>query len=171
MRASCTAVPAPKAGLQPPRLVTDARRVITSEASLWWRRYVAFGRAVALGGAAIMLSIAAVAHSTTSIPLVVIGAAWAAIGVASWLQLRHVAYSVTANDGRLFLVGALASRELAVEQLAEFKWSPWDLNRLSTASFITVSGEKIRVPARMTRTLDILMYVKRNNDNFRLPKI
>jgi hypothetical protein len=150
---------------------TDTEPVITCEASPWWRRYVAFGQTVALGGAVVMLSIAIAVHGNASIPLVIIGGVWAGIGVASWLQMRRVASRVVVSEGRLSFVGPRVDRQLRAEDLAEFRWARGDISRLGAAFFVTVSGERIRVPARMTRTFELLMSVKQSNDSFRLPNI
>ncbi|WP_125565714.1 hypothetical protein [Nocardioides baekrokdamisoli] len=115
-----------------------------------------------------MLAIAAAVHSSSSIPLLILGTAWTMIGVASWLQMRNVVTSVSINEGSVSFVGKRRCREVRVEDLAEYAVARGDFNRLGVARFVTVAGETIRVAARMDGSMEVLLCIKQQNDRFRV---
>jgi hypothetical protein len=76
---------------------------------LWYQRGAI---AVAVAGGLIMLLMAAVAHDSASIPLLIIGGSWTAMGAAGRVQSRRVACELRIEDGAVTFV--FAARELSV---------------------------------------------------------
>ncbi|HET9059727.1 MAG TPA: hypothetical protein VFN61_07380, partial [Acidimicrobiales bacterium] len=104
---------------------------------------------VAVAGGLVMLFGAAVAHDSASIPLLVIGGGWTAMGAAGAAQRRHVFRSAQFENGVLTLSSPSDEVRVPADDILEIRRSRGDVNRFSPLQVRTRSHGIIRLSPRL----------------------
>lgn len=133
-----------------------------AEAS-WYAWYRRLGTSVATGGGFIMLLAAAAVHDAASTPLLVIGGAWFAMGLASLVASRRYVREIIIDDRQVRLISARAQVDLDACDIIEVGHSRWDINRMGTLSIRTSTHGTIKAAARLTGLMDVLIALRQVN--------
>jgi hypothetical protein len=110
-----------------------------------------------------MLLLAAAAHDTASIPLLIIGSAWLVMGIAALLKSRHLATKIQFASGAMTFVSVDGQRTIEAESIEEISRSRWDFNRLSPIRVRTAGGEVVKIAPRMTGLFEVLAQLREVN--------
>jgi hypothetical protein len=124
---------------------------------------------VTLAGGALMLLAAAIIHAAASVPLLVIGGAWFAMGLGALWQRRRIANEVRLAGDRITFVYPTKELTMHVEDLLEIRRSRWDPNRWQWLLFQTRSHGTIKVAARLRGLFDLLSELRRLNPRVTYP--
>lgn len=118
---------------------------------------------ITLGGGLVMLTMAATAHRAASVPLLVIGGAWTAIGVAGRWQSRRLADEIVLNGNTVEFRAPARTITVPASEIVEVRQSRWDGNRIAPLRFLTRSGAIIKTAPRLHGTFDFLVELRRAN--------
>lgn len=120
-------------------------------------------------GGALMFLVAAISQDSNSVPLLVIGSFWVAIGLAGVWQRPRVAREVRLEDERITFI--FPSKELTIPaaDVIEIRRARGDLNHWLWLRIQTTSHGTIRVAARLRGLVDLLSELRRLNPRVMYP--
>lgn len=125
---------------------------------------------MAVGGGAVMLAVAAVAHDSASLPLVIIGGAWLVMGLLGSRQWRNTAREIRLNgQDATFLFPGSPPVTIPASEIIEFRYARLDVNRLVPMRVRTARSGTFRVAPRMSGLLNMLVELRRLNPQLKLP--
>jgi hypothetical protein len=139
--------------------------MIRCEESRWYTWYTRLGTSVATGGGAIMLLGAALAHESASIPLVVIGGAWLAMGAGWLISTRRTAREIVIDGNVVRFISPRAHVDVDAADIVEIGYPRADINRMGTLSVRTSTHGTIKAVPRLTGLMDVLVELRRLNPN------
>lgn len=142
--------------------------VKTYSTQRWFLRMTRFGVAISLGGGLLMLFVAAAAHDSASIPLLVIGGAWFIMGVAGLGTRRKVAEAVQLEDDRITFVFRSRRLTVPVREITEIRRPRYDINEMQWVEFHTLSNGKIRVSPRLRGRVDLVAELRKINPSLKI---
>jgi hypothetical protein len=134
----------------------------------WFLRCYRLGVSVSLGGGLVMLFVAAAAHNSASIPLLVIGGGWFIMGVLGLGGRRKVANTVQLEDDRITFIFPSRSFTVPVREITEICRPRYDINRMQWVEFQTLSNGKIRVSPRLRGMFDLIAELRTINPSLKL---
>ncbi len=140
-----------------------------AQASRSWRWFVALGVYVGLAGGALMLLIAAISRDSNSVPLLVFGSWWIAMGLVGVWQWRRVAREVRVEDERISFIFPAKELTMPTADVIEIRRPWWDMNHWMWLRFHTKSHGTIRVAARLRGLVDLLSELRRLNPGVTYP--
>lgn len=110
-----------------------------------------------------MLFGAAIAHNSNSVPLLVFGGSWAAVGGVALWRARHIAHELRFEDGQVTFV--FAARELTVPatDVVEVRYGRFDMNRMGVLLVRTLSQGTVKSVPRLDGLFDFLAAVRDAN--------
>jgi hypothetical protein len=123
---------------------------------------------VTTGGGGIMLIGAAIAHSATSIPLLVFGGIWFLLGLAGIGQARRQVREIVVDGAHVVFRYQARNVVIPAREIAEIGWAWWDPNHMAFLRFRTLSRGVIKAPPRMRGLLDFLMELRRINPDVKV---
>jgi hypothetical protein len=143
--------------------------VISARADRSWRLYQAVGVYLPIVGGALMFLVAAISQDSNSVPLLVIGSFWVAIGLAGVWQRPRVAREVRLEDERITFI--FPSKELTIPaaDVIEIRRARGDLNHWLWLRIQTTSHGTIRVAARLRGLVDLFSELRRLNPRVMYP--
>jgi hypothetical protein len=115
-----------------------------------------------------MLVVAAGAHNSASIPLLVIGGGWFVMGLGGLRTQRTVAREVQLEDGRVTFVFPSKRLTVPASEITEIRRPHYDINRVCWLDFQTTSNGKIRVTPRLRGMVDLLIALRAVNPDLKL---
>ena len=115
-----------------------------------------------------MLLIAAIAHNSASIPLLIIGSGWLAIGLFGFRQRRRMATEVQLAGGVLSFTFPNQTQSMPVAEVVEIRPSRGDINRFAPILVKNVNGDVVRLTPRLGGLIELLVEVRRLNPDVRL---
>lgn len=120
-------------------------------------------------GGALMFLVAAISQDSNSVPLLVVGSFWVAIGLAGVWQRPRVAREVRLEDERITFI--FPSKELTIPaaDVIEIRRARGDLNHWLWLRIQTTSHGTIRVAARLRGLVDLLSELRRLNPRVMYP--
>jgi hypothetical protein len=110
-----------------------------------------------------MLILAAVIHDDASVPLLIIGAAWALMGCFGIRQGRRMAQSVRLVSGVLMFTFPRKTLSLDVAEVAEIRPTRGDINRFAPILVRSERGDVVRLVPRLQGLIELLAEVRRLN--------
>lgn len=131
--------------------------MVSCTTSPGWRWYQRASIGCALAGGLILLLTGAIAHDSGAIPLLVIGAAWTAMGAAGLRYVRRTAYELRLDDRQITFV--FPGRELCVPagDVLAVQRSRFDTSRMRPLRVLTSSHGVLKVNPRLTGLFDFLL--------------
>jgi hypothetical protein len=124
---------------------------------------------LALVGGALMLLAAAIIWASASVPLLVIGGLWLAIGLGGAWQWRRVAREVRLEGERITFVFPAQELTIPAADVLEIRRARWDTNHFGWLRFHTKSHGTIKVAARLRGLFDLLSELRRLNPHVTYP--
>jgi hypothetical protein len=116
-----------------------------------------------------MLLIAAISRDSNSVPLLVFGSWWIAMGLVGVWQWRRVAREVRVEDERITFVFSAKELTMPATDVIEIRRPRWDMNHWMWLRFHTKSQGTIRVAARLRGLVDLLADLRRLNPRVTYP--
>ena len=151
------------------RCRVDEPGVISSEADRSWRWYQAVGVYLPLAGGIVMLLVAAIIINSNSVPLLVIGAFWTAVGLGGVALRPRVAREVRIDGEQISFVFPGKKLTIAASEVIEIRRARGDMNRWAWLRFRTKSHGTIRVAARLRGFVDLASELRRLNPRVTYP--
>ena len=146
-------------------------RVVSCTTSPWWRWYQRAAIGCALAGGLFLLLAGAIAHDSGAVALLVIGAAWTAMGVTGLRSVRRIAYGLRIDDGQVTLV--FPGRELCVPagDILAIQRSRLDTSRIRPLRILTASHGVIKANPRLIGLFDFLLRLRQANPHVEIPDL
>jgi hypothetical protein len=110
-----------------------------------------------------MLLVAAVAHSSASVPLLVIGGLWTLAGGAGARQNRRLVREIVVSQGVARFISQSGAIEVPAASITEIRHGRFDPNRMGPLTVQTASNGKIRTSPRLVGLFDVLVELRRSN--------
>jgi hypothetical protein len=132
-------------------------RCVEAPRYAWYRRLVT---AVTTGGGAIMLLVAALAHDAVSVPLLVIGGGWLAIGLASLIINPRYAREIVIDGNRVRFISPRAQVDIDAVDIIEVGHARLDINRMGILSVRTSTHGNIKAAPRLIGSIDVLVELR-----------
>jgi hypothetical protein len=110
-----------------------------------------------------MLVVAAVAHSSASVPLLVIGGLWTLAGGGGAWQNRRLVREIVVSQGVARFISQSGAIEVPAASITEIRHGRFDPNRMGPLTVQTVSNGKIRTSPRLVGLFDVLVELRRSN--------
>lgn len=126
---------------------------------------------VGLVGGTLIVLVAASTRDSNSVPLLVIGAWWIAVGLAGVWQWRRVAREVRLEGDRVSFVFQSNEVTMPASDLIEIRRARGDVNRWLWLRVRTRSHGTIRVAARLRGLVDLLSELRRLNPGVTFPDL
>jgi hypothetical protein len=126
----------------------------------WYRRLVT---AVTTGGGVIMVLGAALAHDAASVPLLVIGGGWLAIGLAALIINPRYVRDIVIDGSRVHFISPRAQVDIDAADIIEIGHARLDINRMGTLSVRTATHGTIKAVPRLIGLIDVLVELRRLN--------
>lgn len=145
--------------------------MISAQASRSWRWSQAFGLCLSLGGGALMFLIAAISQDSNSVPLLLIGSCWIAMGLGGVLQWPRVARVVRLDDERITFVFPAKELTMPAADVIEIRRPRLDINHVTWLLFRTQSHGTVKVAARLRGLVDLLAELRRLNPRVTYPEV
>jgi hypothetical protein len=125
---------------------------------------------MAVGGGAVMLAVAAAAHDSASLWLVVIGGGWLVTGLLGARRYRNTAREIWLKGQDVtFLFPRSAPVTIPASEVIEFRYARLDPSRLTPMRVRTARSGTVQVVPRMSGLLDMLVELRRLNPQLKLP--
>jgi hypothetical protein len=116
-----------------------------------------------------LLLIAAISQDSNSVPLLVIGSSWIAMGLGGVWQLRRVAREVRLEDERITFSFPAKELTMPAADVIEIRYPRWDTSHLMWLRFQTQSHGRVKVAARLRGLVDLLAELRRLNPRVTYP--
>jgi hypothetical protein len=129
----------------------------------WYAWYRRLGASVATGGGVVMLVGAGVAHDAVSVPLLVIGGTWLAVGIASLIASSRYVREIVIDGSRVRFISPRAHIDVDCADIIEVSHPRWDFNRMGTLLVRTSTHGTIRAVPRFVGLIDVLVELRRLN--------
>jgi hypothetical protein len=149
-------------------LVEDHTPLARYVESKRYTRFQGVARIVTLGGGVGMLLVAALAHDSASIPLLILGTAWTAIAIAGVTTTRRTFRAVRFDDGVVTFVSPGRSLSIPVAEIIEVRHARGDVNRVAPLKVITSSNGALRISPRLNGLIELLLELKTANPALRV---
>jgi len=127
------------------------------------------GIGVGICGGALMLVVAALAHDSASAPLVLIGGAWFAGGIAGFADWRRTASEIHLDGTTVTFRSPNGERRVSASDITALRYSRGDFNGVAPIRWCLLDGSTIRAAARMHGFLPLLVRLCELNPDLRLP--
>jgi hypothetical protein len=149
----------------------DNGDMISARATRSWRWSQTGGVYLGVGGGLLMLLVAAIAQSSSSVPLLLIGTGWIAMGVVGAWQWRRVAREVRLDDDRISFIFPANEVTIPAGDILEIRRARGDMNHWTWLRFQTRSHGTIKVAARLRGLVDLLSELRRLNPRVMYPDL
>jgi len=137
--------------------------MVRCEEARWYTWYTRLGTLVATGGGAVMLLGAALAHESASIPLLVIGGAWLAMGVGWLISTRRAAREIVIDGNVVRFISPRGHVDVDADDIVEIGYPRTDINRMGMLSVRTSTHGTIKAVPRLIGLMDVLVELRRLN--------
>jgi hypothetical protein len=122
-----------------------------------------------LAGGTLIVLLAAISQDSSSLPLIVIGSFWIAIGLVGVWQRPRVAREVRLDDERITFIFPAKALTIPATEVIEVRRARGDMNHWLWLRFHTTSYGTIRVAARLRGVVDLLGALRRLNPRLTYP--
>jgi hypothetical protein len=140
--------------------------------SKWFSRYQAGTLVVSLGGGLLMLLLAPLAHDSASIPLLVIGALWTAMGLGGLRMNRRTFQAVRLESGGMVsFMSPGRALTIPVGEILEVRRARGDINRFSPLRVITRSHGTLAISPRLDGLIELLVELRAANPALRITRL
>jgi hypothetical protein len=143
--------------------------VISARADRSWRWYQAVSTYLPLVGGVLMFLGAAISQDSNSVPLLVIGGFWVAMGLAGVWQWPRVAREVRLEDERLTFIFPAKELTIPATDVIEIRRARGDMNHWLWLRIHTTNHGTIRAAARLRGVVDLLSELRRLNPRVTYP--
>jgi hypothetical protein len=116
-----------------------------------------------------MFLVAAISQDSNSVPLIVIGSFWIAMGLVGVWQWPRVAREVRLEDERITFVFPAKELTIPATEVIEIRRARGDMNHWLWLRIQTTSHGTIRVAARLRGLVDLLSELRRLNPRVLYP--
>jgi len=148
--------------------LADTGRVVSCKATLWWQWYYRITVGIAVGGGAVMLFGAIVAHDAASIPLLVIGGFWLLGGVLSIWQGSQSAQEIILDGDSVEFRSPAKRLTIPATAIVEVSAPWWDTGHMGYLRFRTRTNGNIKAVPRLEGFFDFLVELRRLNPEMKV---
>lgn len=145
--------------------------MISAQATRSWRWYQTGGVYLGTAGGTVMLLVAALGRNSSSVPLLLIGIAWIAMGLVGAWQWRRVAREVRLDDDCISFIFPANEVTIPAAEIVEIRRARGDMNHWTWLRFRTRSHGTIKVAARLRGLVDLLSELRRLNPRMTYPDL
>jgi hypothetical protein len=124
---------------------------------------------LSLGGGALMLLVAAIGQDSNSVPLLLIGSWWIAMGLGGVWQWPRVAREVRLEDERITFVFPRNELTMPAAEIIKIRRPRLDINHVTWLRFQTQRHGTVKVAARLRGVVDLLAELRRLNPSVTYP--
>ena len=139
--------------------------------SKWFSRYQLGTLVVSLGGGLLMAMLAALAHDSASIPLLVIGGLWAVMGLGGLAMNRRTFRAVRLESGMVSFMSPGRALTMPVAEILEVRRARGDINRFSPLRVITRSHGTLAISPRLDGLIELLVELRAANPALRITRL
>jgi hypothetical protein len=149
----------------------DHASVPTYSVSRAWMWYQRISVSITIGGGAVMLAIAGIVSSTSSVPLLAIGLAWIVIGLLGLRANRACAQQVSIDGLLVTFFGPRMHVVVPMADVVEIRRSRGDINRLAPLTVVFSNRVPVHIAPRILGLIELFVTMRRFNPDVRLPEI
>jgi hypothetical protein len=118
-----------------------------------------------------MLTLAALAHDSASIPLLVIGALWTVMGLGGLRMNRRTFRAVRLESGIVTFLSPGRAVTIPVAEILEVRRARGDVNRFSPLRVITRGHGTLAMSPRLDGLIELLVELRSANPALRITRL
>jgi hypothetical protein len=139
-------------------------RCVEAPSYVWYRRS---GSSVAtVGGVGLLVAaaLAALSHHAASVPpLLIIGGAWLALGLAALIYNPRLVREIVIESSNVHFISPRRQVVVGAADILQVSHARWDVNRMGTLLVRTSTHGSIRAVGRLTGLTDVVTELRRLN--------